>query len=79
MYAHYNFQTLITLRSIGNIEQSQRFVPTLENCFGNKQNPMEIRVAAVEAYRKMSCGADVGIPGMNGSVLLYIREISTWV
>ncbi|KAK3089687.1 hypothetical protein FSP39_005602 [Pinctada imbricata] len=50
--------TLLTLRAIGNIEQSQRFVPTLENCFGNKQNPTEIRVAAVEAYRKMSCGAD---------------------
>ncbi|XP_062612312.1 LOW QUALITY PROTEIN: uncharacterized protein LOC134274081 [Saccostrea cucullata] len=57
---------LMTLRAIGNIEQTQTFVPVLEQCFSRKQNSMGIRVAAVEAYRRMSCAAD-----RNNLIALY--------
>lgn len=34
-------------------------IPVLEKCFSRKNNAMGIRVAAVEAYRRMPCAADV--------------------
>lgn len=49
----------MTLRAVGNLEQTQEFVPILEKCFWRKENSMGVRVAAVEAYRRMSCAADV--------------------
>lgn len=49
----------MTLRAIGNIEQTQTMIPVLEKCFSRKNNAMGIRVAAVEAYRRMPCAADV--------------------
>ncbi|KAL3868012.1 hypothetical protein ACJMK2_040851 [Sinanodonta woodiana] len=54
-----NHKTVIlALRAIGNIGYAQASIPTLYSCISNKQNPMDIRVAAVEAFRRMSCGAD---------------------
>lgn len=50
---------ITSLRAIGNIEYADRLVSTVNACIQKKTNEMEIRVAAVEAYRRMSCGADV--------------------
>nr|XP_034313736.1 apolipophorins isoform X7 [Crassostrea gigas] len=51
-------KVILTLRAIGNIEQTQTMIPVLEKCFSRKNNAMGIRVAAVEAYRRMPCAAD---------------------
>nr|AGM37974.1 apolipophorin [Sinohyriopsis cumingii] len=54
-----NHQTvMLALRAIGNIGHAQTSIPTLYSCISNTKNPMDIRVAAVEAFRRMSCGAD---------------------
>ncbi|KAL5015760.1 hypothetical protein ScPMuIL_005349 [Solemya velum] len=51
-------QVLISLRAIGNAGHADRLVPVLDNCLGRRDNPMDIRVAAAEAFRRLSCGAD---------------------
>lgn len=51
-------KVLLSLRAIGNIGHAQRLIPVLDGCIARKTNPTEIRVAAVEAYRRLSCGAD---------------------
>ncbi|XP_052061384.1 apolipophorins-like [Mytilus californianus] len=62
-----NYLEVITsLRAIGNIEYADRLVSTVNACIQKKTNEMEIRVAAVEAYRRMSCGAD-----RNNLMILY--------
>jgi hypothetical protein len=44
---------------MGNLEFADKLVPTINECIAKKTNEMEIRVTAVEAFRRMSCGADV--------------------
>lgn len=50
---------LMTLRAIGNAGHSERVVDSIRNCFTKEGNPIEVRVAAVEAFRRLPCSADV--------------------
>ncbi|XP_041360319.1 uncharacterized protein LOC121376501 [Gigantopelta aegis] len=50
--------TLQILRAIGNIGHSERLSFSLEKCFNNKKNPAEIRVAALDAFRRLPCSTD---------------------
>ncbi|KAL3871442.1 hypothetical protein ACJMK2_039441 [Sinanodonta woodiana] len=49
---------LLSLRAIGNAGHAHRAIPTLTKCFTPTTNPMEIRISAVEAFRRISCNAD---------------------
>ncbi|XP_069127420.1 uncharacterized protein [Argopecten irradians] len=51
-------QVLLSLRAIGNIGLSQRIIPNLSQCFQSVQATMEMRVAAVEAFRRFPCTDD---------------------
>jgi len=48
---------LLALRSIGNAGNAAHVVPTLNRCATNQNAPMVVRIAAVSAYRRMSCEA----------------------
>ena len=50
-------QILTTLRAIGNTGQA-RAVNVISRCL-NYRKPIEVRVAAAEAFRRMPCDADV--------------------
>lgn len=52
-------ETLMALKAIGNTGHAQRTVPTLARCAANTDLPMELRVAALQAFRRMPCLADV--------------------
>ncbi len=52
-------KVLMSLKALGNTGHAEQVVPTLNRCFLNEQIPMEIRVAAVNAFRRMACTADV--------------------
>lgn len=49
----------MSLKAIGNTGHAEQVVPTLNRCFMNNEISMEIRVAAVNAFRRMACTADV--------------------
>ncbi|XP_076440191.1 uncharacterized protein LOC143279842 [Babylonia areolata] len=51
-------QVLVTLRAIGNIGRSEAASLRLEKCFIQSDLPMDVRVAALDAYRRMPCTAD---------------------
>lgn len=51
-------QVLLVLRAIGNIGPSETTWLRLQPCFTNAQLPMDVRVAAVDALRRMPCSAD---------------------
>ncbi|XP_050403910.2 uncharacterized protein LOC126819756 [Patella vulgata] len=52
-------KALRTLRAIGNAGHSNTIGSTvLSNCFKRASNPMEIKVAALEAFRRLPCSAD---------------------
>ena len=48
---------LLALRAIGNAGNAAHIAPTLNRCAVNTDAPMSVRVAAVAAYRRMSCEA----------------------
>ena len=52
-------QILLTLRAIGNIGRSEVVSLRLQPCFTKSDLPMDVRVAALDAYRRMPCSADV--------------------
>ena len=54
-------QTLQILRAIGNMGHSERLAFSLEKCFNNKNNPAEVRVASLDAFRRLPCSTDVRI------------------
>ena len=49
----------MTLRALGNTGHAEAIVPSLYKCIGNQDNTMDIKIAAVQAFRRLSCGADV--------------------
>ena len=49
----------MSLRGLGNTGHADFATGALDKCIYNKDNSMDIRVAAVQAYRRLSCGADV--------------------
>jgi hypothetical protein len=48
-------QVLMNLKAIGNSGFAETIVPTLNKCFMETDNPMEIRLAAITAFRRMTC------------------------
>ena len=50
---------MMTLRALGNTGHAEAIVPSLYRCIGNKDNTMDIKIAAIQAFRRLSCGADV--------------------
>ena len=45
----------MSLKAIGNTGHAESVAPTLTRCYENKENPMGVRVAAVNAFRRMAC------------------------
>ncbi|CAI9743208.1 apolipophorins-like [Octopus vulgaris] len=54
---------LMALRAIGNLGYFQKILAHVARCFTRRDNPSEIRVAAIEAMRRTRCGTT--IPGLN--------------
>jgi len=48
---------LLALRAIGNAGNAERVTPTLNRCAVNEDTPMSVRIAAITAYRRISCSA----------------------
>jgi len=48
---------LMSLKAIGNAGYAEQATETLNRCFQDSENPMAVRVAAVNAFRKMACTA----------------------
>ena len=45
----------MSLKAIGNTGHAESVAPTLTRCYENKENPMHVRIAAVNAFRRMAC------------------------
>ncbi|XP_036371065.1 uncharacterized protein LOC115226508 [Octopus sinensis] len=54
---------LMALRAIGNLGYFQKILAHVARCFTRRDNPSEIRVAAIESMRRTRCGTT--IPGLN--------------
>lgn len=52
---------LIAIKAIGNAGVFSFISNDLVRCARREQNPMAVRVAAVEAFRRMSCSVDVSV------------------
>ena len=50
---------LKALKSIGNAGNADRVAPTLNLCVANTKAPMVIRVAAINAFRRIDCSVSV--------------------
>ena len=65
VYFQYLFQytflckVLLGLRAIGNAGHVSSAARLLNKCVNRNRNPMEVRVAAAQAFRRMPCDADV--------------------
>lgn len=55
------FQIVLTLRALGNSGHTSSATATVNSCISRKDNPMEVRIAAIEAFRRASCDNDVCI------------------
>ena len=47
---------LISLKAIGNAGIAVNAIPVLNKCAMTKENPIEIRLAAMDAFRRLPCG-----------------------
>ncbi|CAN8003935.1 unnamed protein product [Ixodes hexagonus] len=47
--------TLMVLKALGNLGEAEGSEETLQRCFQNPQLDVEIRLAAIEAFRRFSC------------------------
>ena len=67
-------QVLIGLRAIGNAGHVSSVASVLNKCLNRNKNPMEVRVAAAQAFRRMPCDANVS-PAV---LLLGLAESVKW-
>ncbi|KAK3093078.1 hypothetical protein FSP39_010780 [Pinctada imbricata] len=49
---------VVTLRALGNAGYISNVLPTINSCLTRKENPMEVRIAAAESFRRASCDTD---------------------
>ncbi|XP_033098587.1 uncharacterized protein LOC117102434 [Anneissia japonica] len=49
---------LLALKALGNSGQAFSIIPTLDRCFKRKSNQIDVRIASVEAFRRLSCGKE---------------------
>ena len=54
-------RVLMALKGLGNAGHANQAIAALTRCYINDEAPMAIRVAAVNAFRRMPCEADVSI------------------
>ena len=54
-------QILNALRAIGNAGFGTSAIPTLAKCIKITNNPIEIRLSAIEAFQRIPCTANVSI------------------
>ena len=55
-----NFETvLLSLRAFGNAGRAVGVMGPITTCLKSESNPLEIRVAAAEAFRRMPCDVEV--------------------
>ena len=54
-------QVILALRAIGNAGHMSRGIHLINMCMSRNRNPIEVRVAATEAYRRMPCDDNVSI------------------
>jgi len=47
------------LRSLGNAGYVQNALATINKCMTKKDNPTEVRLAAIQAFRRMPCSINV--------------------
>ena len=52
-------QVLLALRAIGNAGYGTSAISTLSKCIAQQGNPIEIRLSAIDAFRRIPCKADV--------------------
>ena len=52
---------LMSLKGIGNTGHATHAAPTINRCFRNRELPVEIRVAALQALRRTVCEIEVWI------------------
>ena len=50
---------LMSLKSLGNMGNAPQVLPTLVRCSQNEEVPNELRVAAMQAFRRMGCSSEV--------------------
>lgn len=51
----------MALRGIGNAGYATDMIPDLDTCLLADTNPVEIRLSAIEAFRRMPCGSSVSL------------------
>ena len=51
----------MSLKSLGNAGYVQNAVSSITKCMSRKDNPTEIRLAAIQAFRRMPCSVEVSI------------------
>ncbi|XP_071953839.1 apolipophorins-like [Antedon mediterranea] len=49
------FKVMLALKALGNSGQAVSVIPTLDRCFEQKLNPIGVRIAAMEALRRIPC------------------------
>lgn len=54
-------KVVMGLKALGNIGLYDRVIPNLNRCIRDKSLSMEVRLAAVDAFRRMPCGFDVSM------------------
>ena len=65
------------LKAIGNAGNADRVVPTLNRCLLNNDLPIALRVAAISAFRRISCTNSVSISFISClPVLLSLKPIT---
>ena len=52
-------QVLLALRAIGNAGYGTSAITTLSKCIAQQGNHIEIRLSAIDAFRRIPCRADV--------------------
>ena len=52
---------MLALRGIGNAGFATAAIPDLEMCLLAGSNPVEVRVSAIQAFRRMPCDSSVSI------------------
>jgi hypothetical protein len=49
---------LMALKALGNTGNAQQAIPALTRCWQNTEEGLELRVAAIQAFRRMPCSSD---------------------
>ena len=68
-------KVMMALKGLGNTGHAERAIDTLNRCFLNKDAPTEVRVAAMNAFRRISCSAEVGLHSIDYKKLKFINRL----